>query len=75
MFQEQGAQLALRKHFFVPSFEVYHGENTFVLVANPTPTKLIFFDLVKTDQEGHFKRVTIDLSEEGKIRDYDDYVM
>ena len=48
-FQEQGAQLAMRKHFFVPSLAMYHGENTYILVVNPVPTQLIVIDILKID--------------------------
>ena len=74
LLQESGAQLAIRKHFFEPSFEIYNGVDTFVLVVNPKPTKLMFIDVLKIE-DNSFKKMTIDFTEEGKIRDYDDYVL
>ena len=42
--------------------------NTNVLVANPTPTKLIFFDCTKKDPESNnFKRCHIDFEEDANI--------
>jgi hypothetical protein len=74
-FKEQGSQLALRKQFFVPSFAIYQGENTYLLVVNPIPTKLMVIDTLKMDQASkNFKFCTIDLQKNGKIQDYDDYV-
>ena len=75
-FQEQGSQLALRKLYFVPSFAIFHGENTYLLVVNPIPTKLIVIDILKMDPTSeNFKLCTIDLQNIGNIQGYDDYAV
>ena len=45
-----------------------------MLVVNPKPTKLMFIDVCKIE-ENNFKKMTLDFEEEGRIHDYDDYVL